>query len=344
MASDSSTSFAPPLPSTMRAWQVAERGTDPANGRIARPDPGPGEVLIQVAACGLNFADLLQIDGRYQVRATPPYTPGMELAGRVVAHGQGVLSPAIGARVAVLTDAGGLAEYAIAPADRCLPLPDAMDWVTAAAFQIAYGTSLLALDRRGRLKAGETLVVTGAAGGVGLTAVAIGRRMGARVIAVARGADRLAVAAKAGAEMLIDSAEAGLDLKARLKALGGADVIYDTVGGEMALGALGALRPEGRFLVIGFAGGDVPQFPANLMLVKNIEAIGVYFGGYQSFAPDVLTGVLAQLLDWQGAGALDPHVSHLLPFEAAGEGFTLLRERRATGKIVVTVGGDIGGV
>ena len=321
----------------MRAFQLVTTGATPALADLPRPDPGPGQVRIAVGACGLNFADLLMIAGKYQERPALPMTLGLELAGTVAALGPGVAGPAVGTRVAAFAGQGGLADHAIVAADRCLPIPDSMDFATAAAFQIAYGTSHLALTRRAHLAPGETLLVLGAAGGVGLTAVEIGKRLGARVIASARGPDRLAVAAAAGADHLIDSDAP--DLRAALKALGGVDVVYDAVGGPAFMDALRATRPEGRLLAIGFAGGEVPQIPANLLLVKNLTVIGLYWGGYPSFAPAALTDSLATLLDWYTKGWLTPHISHRLPLERAAEGLALLRDRRATGKVVITMDG-----
>jgi NADPH2:quinone reductase len=321
----------------MRAFQLLAHGSEPVMSDLPQPQPGPGQVRIAVGACGLNFADLLMIEGRYQERHALPLTLGMELAGTVDALGPGTPGPPPGTRVAAFAGQGGLADHAVVPADRCLPLPATMDIATAAAFQIAYGTSHLALTRRARLGAGETLLVLGAAGGVGLTAVEIGKRLGARVIASARGAERLAVAAQAGADHLIDSDAP--DLRGTLKALGGVDVVYDAVGGPAFMEALRATRPEGRLLTIGFAGGDVPQIPANLLLVKNLTVIGLYWGGYLSFAPDALTGSLSTLLDWHGKGWITPHISHRLPLSRAAEGLDLLRSRRATGKVVVTMDG-----
>lgn len=321
----------------MLAFQVSKTGAPPQLCRIDRPEPAAGEVRIRIIACGLNFADLLQIDGRYQERATPPFVLGMEIAGIIDAVGAGVVDPAPGCRVAVLATSGGLAEYVCAPADRCLRLPDHMGFEAAAAFQITYATSHVALHRRAALKTGETLLVTGAAGGVGLTAVELGKLAGARVIAVARGAERLAVAQKAGADHLIDSdlTRAPADLKAALKALGGVDVAYETIGGDMFTAALGAMRPEGRLLAIGFAGGTVPQIPANILLVKNIAVIGFYVGGYAGFAPGVMTGSMAALLDLYAQGRLHPHASHVLPLTRAAEALALLRTRQSTGKVVV---------
>lgn len=296
---------------------------------------------MRIIACGLNFADLLLSEGRYQERPELPFTLGMEVAGLVEALGPGVGAPAPGTRVAVFAGQGGLAEAGNFPAARCLILPDGMSFEEGAAFQVAYGTSHLALDRRAGLRSGETLLVTGAAGGVGLTAVEIGRQMGAKVIAVARGADRLAVARAAGADLVIDSAAHSADgLKALLKAEGGVDVAYETIGGEMFTAALGAMRPEGRLLTIGFAGGAVPQIPANHLLVKNVAVIGLYWGGYLSFRPDVLTDSLAELLRWHAEGRIRPHVSHVLPLAQADQALALLKDRRSTGKVVVRCDGS----
>ena len=300
----------------------------------AEPAPGPGEVLVAVRACGLNFADLLMIEGKYQERHDPPFTPGMEVSGEVLALGEGVTGIAAGDRVIGFPGHGGLAQRAVVPAVRCVAMPDAMDHVAGAAFQVAYGTSHLALTRAAGLQAGETLLVLGAAGGVGLTAVEIGAQIGARVIAVARGPEKLAVARAAGASHLIDST--GADLRAEVKALGGADVVYDPVGGADFMAALRATKPGGRILSIGFASGEVPQIPANLLLVKNLQVIGFYWGGHMGFAPDRLTASLAELMRWYVAGRLKPHVSHVLPLERAQDGLELLRSRRSTGKVVIT--------
>jgi NADPH2:quinone reductase len=213
-----------------------------------------------------------------------------------------------------------------------------MSFEDAAAFQIAYGTSHLALEHRARLQTGETLLVMGAAGGVGLTAVEIGKRMGARVIATARGPDKLRIAQAAGADHLIDS-EAP-DLRAALKALGGVDVVYDAVGGPAFMEALRATKPEGRLIPIGFAGGEVPQIPANLLLVKNLTVIGLYWGGYLKFAPQTLAASMKTLFAWYSTGGLRPHISHRFPLSQAQEALDCLRARKSTGKIVVTIQND----
>ncbi|MFP4275231.1 MAG: NADPH:quinone oxidoreductase family protein [Paracoccaceae bacterium] len=319
----------------MRAFQVSEIGSPAGLAEIARPEPARGEVLLRIEACGLNFADLLMEKGTYQDTPEAPFTLGMEVAGTVEAAGPDTQAPAPGTRVAIFGGQGGLAEFGVFPAGRCVPLPDAMPAEHAAAFPVAYGTSHVALDHRARLQPGETLLVLGAAGGVGLTAVEIGKLMGARVIACARGADKLDVAAQAGADHLIDAATA--DLRAEIRALGGADVVYDPVGGEQFEAAFRACRPEARILTIGFASGEVPQIRANHLLVKNISVLGLYWGGYLKFRPEVVTDSLARLMTWYAEGRIRPHVSHVLPLERAAEGLELLRARRSTGKVVISM-------
>ncbi len=316
----------------MRAIRITAPGAAVEMADIAKPRPGPGQIGVRIRACGLNFADLLMQKGTYQDTPPAPFTPGMELAGTVEELGEGVTRFARGDRVAVHAGHGGLAEFGAFDAARAVPIPDAMSFEHAAAFQIAYGTSHIALDHRARLQPGETLLVTGAAGGVGLTAVEIGRLMGARVIAQARGADKLAVARAAGADHLIDADE---DLRARVLELGGADVVYDAVGGDAWKAAFRACNPEARLLPIGFASGEVPQIPANHLLVKNLTVIGFYVGGYLKFRPEVLRNSLDTLIGWYVKGRLTPHVGHVLPLERTGEGLELLRSRRSTGKVVI---------
>lgn len=320
----------------MRAFRVTAAGAAPTLTDLPVPEPGPGEILVRIAACGLNFADLLILRGTYQDTPEAPFTLGMEVAGTVEALGPGVEGPAPGTRVAVFGGQGGLAEYGCFPADRAVPLPKGMDDVTGAAFQIAYGTSHVALSHRAQLRPGERLVVLGAAGGVGLTAVEIGKVMGAEVVACARGADKLEVARRAGADHLVPAEPD--ELRARLKALGGADVVYDPVGGALFDAAFRGCRPEARLLSIGFASGEVPRIRANHLLVKNLTVMGFYWGGYMAFRPEVVRDSLAKLMRWHGEGKLHPHVSHVLPLERLEEGLTLLQERRSTGKVVVRIG------
>lgn len=297
------------------------------------PNPGPGEALIRVVACGVNFADTLLVKGRYQEKPAPPFAPGMEIAGVVEAVGLDVdLTP--GVRVAALSGHGGMADYALAPASVTVPIPDVMSDAEAAAFLIAYGTSDVALGPRADLKPGETLLVLGAAGGVGLTAVEIGKIMGATVIASARGAEKLAAAAAKGADHLIDS---DADIRAEVKALGGADVVYDPVGGAQFDAALRATNPGARLLPIGFAGGGAPQIPADYLLVKNLAVHGVHWSAYRTLDPAVLRASFQRLFRWYEQGRLVPHISNRLPLAAANDALLLLAERRATGKVVIDV-------
>ncbi len=317
----------------MRAYRVTAPDTAPQLCDVPVPSPGPDQVRIDIHACGLNFADLLMIKGSYQDTPAPPFTLGMEPAGTINALGEGVEGFAVGDRVMIYGGQGGLAQQGVFDAARAIRLPDAMGFGHAAAFQIAYGTSHLALDYRARLQEGETLLVTGAAGGVGLTAVEIGKLMGARVIAQARGHDKLEIARKAGADHLIE-ADTG-DLRTQLLDLGGVDVVYDAVGGDVFKAAFRACRPEGRLLTIGFASGEVPQIPANHLMVKNLSVMGLYIGGLVKARPDVVRASMETLLDWYEKGRLHPHVSHILPLEQVGQGLDLLRSRTSTGKVVI---------
>lgn len=321
----------------MKAYQVSGFDAAPALVDMPVPAPAPGEVRVRIAACGLNFADLLMAKGTYQDTPTLPFTLGMEVAGLVEACGPGVTSPAVGTRVAVFAGSGGLAEAGLFEAARCVPIPDSMSFAEAAGFTVAYGTSHLALTDRAHLKAGERLLVLGAAGGVGLTAVELGAAMGAEVIAVARGADKLAVAEAAGASHLIDSDTA--DLRSAVKSLGGADVVYDAVGGGGFTAALRATNPGGRILVIGFASGEIPQIAANHILVKNVDVIGFYWGGYLAWAPERLAASLSDLMEMYSQGALRPHIGATYPLEQAADALDALRSRKVAGKVVVTMPG-----
>ena len=315
----------------MRAYAVEAEGAPPRLTEMPDPEPGPGSVVLRVAACGLNFADLLMAEGTYQEMPEPPFALGMEVAGTVEAVGEGVSGLAAGDRVAAFPGRGGLAERVAVPADRCLAMPEGLAMRTAAAMQVAYGTAELALDRA-RLATGETLLVLGAAGGVGLAAVEIGRHRGAVVIACARGEGKLAEARKAGADHVVDAED---DLREGVRALGGADVVFDPVGGALAEAAMRVMRPLGRLLVIGFASGAPPALKANHLLVKNHEVLGVYWGGYSRFAPERLTAGLTRVAQACAAGDLRPRVGAVLPMDRVEEGLAMLRERRSTGKVVI---------
>ena len=322
------------VPHPILAMQVTRLGEPLTAQMVILPQLGPGEVRVRVEAAGLNFGDLLIIEGTYQEKRPVPFTPGMEVAGTVIEVGTGVDGYYPGQKVASYCGFGGFAEEAILQASTCVPIPDAMGAETAAAFLIAYGTAHVALVHRANLKADETLVVLGAAGGVGLTAVELGRLMGAKVIAVARGAEKTALAKSAGADHVLDSETD--DIRTALKDLGGADVVYDPVGGPLFTAALRACKPEARVLPLGFASGEVPQIPANIILVKNISVLGYYWGGYAKFAPEVLAKSFSALFELYTQGKLAPHISHSLPLAKVNEALDLLRTRKAPGKVVVT--------
>lgn len=319
----------------MRAMQVTELGKPLSLQDIAHPSAGPGQVVVKVHTCGLNFGDLLAIKGTYQERPALPFTLGMELCGTVTEIGQDVAGFKVGQRVAAYCGFDALADFAAISADVCVPIPDVMTDEDAAAFLIAYGTSHVALDYKAHLREGERLLVLGASGGVGLTAVELGKLMGAEVIAVARGPEKLAIAKGAGADHLINSETD--DIRDCVKALGGADVVYDPIGGDQFKAALRACRPEARLIPLGFASGEVPQIPANHLLVKNLTVIGFYWGGYTRVNPKVLTDSFEVLTRWYVEGKIKPHVSHVLPLEQANEALDLLRTRKATGKVVVRI-------
>jgi len=322
----------------MRALQVVNFGGSPELRQLEIPKAGRGQLRIRIEACGLNFADLLMTKGTYQETPEPPFTLGLEVAGTVDEIGPNASGFEIGDRVAVFGGSGGLAEYGCFPAPLCVKLPAGMDAATAAAFQVAYGTSHLALTHRANLQPKETLVVLGAAGGVGLTAVEIGKAMGARVIAVARGADKCAVAEQAGADITLDSDET--DLKDAIRKAGGADVIYDPVGGALGDAAMRGLKRGGRFLVIGFASGDVQEVKLNHLLVKNIAVHGFYWGGYMMFDPAALQQSMQDLFAMYTEGKLRPHIGYRTELADAAVALEKLRKRETTGKVVVTVDHD----
>ncbi|MEE4376523.1 MAG: NADPH:quinone oxidoreductase family protein [Candidatus Competibacteraceae bacterium] len=322
----------------MRAVVCKQWGMPPDNlvlEELPSPIPEKDQVAIAVHACGINFADTLIAQGKYQTKPEPPFSPGMEVAGEVLACGSEVKTLKPGDRVMAVLSYGGFAEEVIAPAAAVVPLPTSMDFVTAAGFPVAYGTSHLALTRRAHLQPGENLLVHGAGGGVGLTAVEIGKQLGATVIATAGGADKLKIAAEHGADHLIDYSKE--DIRERVKALGGADVVYDPVGGDAFDASLRCINWEGRILAIGFASGKVPQPPANILLVKNCAVIGLYWGAYLWRNPPIMQNSLSELLSWHAQGKLKPHVSRTYPLEQAQEALADLLARRSTGKLVLTM-------
>lgn len=299
--------------------------------------PGPAQVRIRVAAAGLNFADLLVTAGKYQVKQEPPFIPGFEAAGVIEAVGPQVTAFKPGDRVMALPEAGGYAEFAVVPADRVYPAPQGLDAAEAAGFPIAYGTSYLALVEQAKLRAGEILLVHGAAGGVGLTAVEIGKALGATVIATAGGPDKCAIAAAHGADHVIDyKAE---DIRERVKDLvGGVDVIYDPVGGSAFDASLRVVNWNARILIVGFAGGTVPQIPANILLVKNVAAMGFYFGSWRQRRPELVAQAFRALDGLAQAGMLKPLVSHRLPLAEFRAALELIKSRQSTGKVALVTG------
>jgi len=308
-------------------------------GEVPDPSPGAGEVLLDIHACAVNFPDVLLIQNLYQMKPTLPFIPGSEIGGVVRQLGEGVTNVAVGDQVFVSSNTfGGMAEMAVMPASDCVVVPDGVDLVHAAAFMYGHGTSYHALSDRAHLKPGEFLLVLGAAGGVGLAAVELGALMGARVIAAASSDEKLALCRKHGAEFTINYATE--DLKTRIRELTnnhGADVIYDAVGGPFSEPALRSIALNGRFLVIGFAAGDIPKLPLNLTLLKECQVIGVFWGNYVRRSPELNQRNVDFLMDNLKAGKLSPYVSAAFPLERASEAFRQLADRKAQGRVVVTV-------
>jgi NADPH2:quinone reductase len=302
------------------------------------PDPvaAAGEVVIDVKAAGVNFPDGLMVRGEYQIKPPRPFTPGNEVSGIVSEVAPGVTSRRVGERVVALCGLNGFAEKVAVLAERTLPIPDAMDFNTAGGLMLVYGTSLHALRDKARLKAGETLLVLGAAGGVGLAAVELGVAMGARVIAAASTDEKLALAKAHGAEMTINYSSA--DLKAELKRLvpGGIDVVYDPVGGAMTEAAVRGLGWGGRLLVVGFANGEIPKLALNLLLLKEGEAIGVFWGSWTQREPAGHAAHVAQLMQWFTEGKIRPHIGGAFPLTRAKDAIAAVMDRKAHGKIVIT--------
>lgn len=294
------------------------------------------EVRIGVRASGVNFADTLQIAGKYQVKPPFPFTPGLEVAGEITAVGGAVRGLTVGTRVMAPTHGNAFAEEVVVPALAVVPIPATMDYVTAAAFPVAYGTSHWALAERGSLRDGETLLVLGAAGGVGLTAVEIGKAMGARVIAAAGSPEKLAIAREHGADDLIDYSRESVRDRVRSMTGGlGADVVYDPVGGDVFDQAIRAVNWKARMLVVGFAAGRIQTVPANLVLVKNIMIAGVAWGLEGERDPGAISAQLGELLRWWEAGKLKPRVARTYPLAETAAAMRALLSRQHAGKIVL---------
>jgi NADPH2:quinone reductase len=300
------------------------------------PKAGAGEIVVDVAAAGINFPDILMIAGQYQVKTPPPFVPGNEAAGVVAAVGDKVSRFAVGDKVIITPPGGAFAEKCVVDEKLAMPLPDELDFEQGAGYAITYGTSYHALKQSANLQPGETVLVLGAAGGVGITAVEIAKAMGARVIAAASSDKKLEFAVAAGADETVNYSEGSLkDAVKQLTDGKGADIIYDPVGGELADQALRATAWHGRYLVIGFASGDIPKFPANIALLKEASIIGVWWGTWAAKNPkDQLKNVqeLAALIT---AGKLQPRITESYAFDDYKEAFKAITERRALGKVVL---------
>ena len=302
------------------------------------PEPGPDEVVVDVRACSATFPDVLMIQGLYQFKPSFPFSPGGEVAGVVASVGDGVTTVAPGDRVIVPLGWGGMAEKVRAPASTAVPLPEGVGFEAAAGFLYAYGTSFHALRDRGELQPGETLLVLGAAGGVGLAAVELGATMGATVIAAASSESKLAVCRERGAAMTIDYEQE--DLKSAVRELTGGrgpDVVYDPVGGRYSEPALRSIAWSGRYLVIGFAAGEIPKVPLNLPLLKGCSVVGVFWGAFVQHEPERAADNARELVGMLGDGRLQPYVSATFPLADGGLAIRHLAERKAEGRVVVTV-------
>jgi NADPH2:quinone reductase len=304
---------------------------------VPPPMPGPGEAVIAVKAAAVNFPDILIIENKYQIKPPLPFSPGSEAAGIVKGIGEGVTGCKPGDAVTAFTAYGAFAEEVKTDARRVFPLPEGMDFATGAAFGLTYATSDFALRDRGELEAAETLLVLGAAGGVGVAAIEVGKALGAWVIACASTNEKLAICRQHGADATINYSTE--DLRDRVSSLTegrGIDVVYDPVGGPYTEPALRSLAWRGRLLVVGFAAGDIPRIPLNLTLLKGCSIIGVFWGEFMRREPDRFAGAMRQLGRWFREGKLKPHISATLPLTRASEALALMAGRKVTGKVVLT--------
>ena len=324
----------------MRAIRVHEIGNLDVlqlDEDVPSPTPGPGEVRIAVHAAGGNFADILVIAGTYQYKPETPFSPGLECAGEIIDVGEGVTDFKPGDRVMANLHGGGYAEEVIAEAASVEPMPDGMNFITAASFPVAYATVAVALThKRVDLQAGEVLLVHGAAGGVGLACVDVGKAMGATIVATASTDEKLAVAKEYGADHLINTTNE--PIRDRVKQMvGGADVVFDPVGGDVFKQSLRCINSDGRLVIIGFAGGDIQQIPSNHLLVKNVSAVGMAMGAYRITDPSVVTRGYMDLRRWFAEGKLRPKISHTFPLEQTKEALEVIQQRKVIGKVVVKV-------
>ena len=312
---------------------------------IPAPVAAPGDLIVRVRACAINFPDVLIIEDKYQLKPQRPFAPGGEIAGEVLAVGEGVSGWPIGARLIAALGFGGLAEQVIVPADRAIPLPAERSFEEGSALLMTYATAIHALVDRGKLKAGQTLLVLGAAGGVGIAAIEIGKALGARVVAAVSSEEKAEAAREAGADATLvypagpfdrDGQKALAGLFKEAVGPAGADVILDPVGGDYSEAALRAIAWEGRFLVVGFPAG-IAKLPLNLTLLKSCDVCGVFWGAFAARDPRANAAHVEQLFRWWDEGRIAPRISATYPLERAGEAIAALRDRRAFGKLVVTL-------
>ncbi|MFN4359880.1 MAG: NADPH:quinone oxidoreductase family protein [Hylemonella sp.] len=322
----------------MHAWLCTDpTGVDALEWKeLPTPQPGPGQVLIEIKAASLNFPDLLIVQNKYQIKPPLPFVPGAEYAGVVQAVGEGVTNLKTGQPVACLSGTGGFGTHTLAPAALCLPLPPGFPFEDAAAFIMTYATSHHALIDRGQLRAGETVLVLGAAGGVGTAAIQIAKAQGARVIAAASSDDKCALCTKIGADAVINYSTQ--DLRERLKALTGGkgpDVIYDPVGDELAEPALRSIAWRGRYLVIGFAAGPIPALPFNLPLLKGASIVGVFWGDFAKREPQANAAMMGALAQWYAQGKIKPVLDSVLPMTELKAAYARMGARDVKGKLVL---------
>ena len=305
---------------------------------IKKPEPGPGELLVRVHAAALNFFDTLIIENKYQFTPDRPFSPAGEISGVIEACGAGVDVERLGESVIAYVRWGGARDYVVIRAEEALPMPDGLGFEEAAGLMITYGTTIYALRSRAKLRPGETLAVLGASGGAGLAAVEIGHLMGARVIACASSDDKLALCRAHGADELLNYAE--FDLKAALKSVTdrkGVDVVYDPVGGDLAEAALRATGWCGRYLVIGFASGTIPKMPLNLVMLKSVDVLGVFWSESILIEPQAHRENMRQIMEWVQAGALKPHIDRVCPLEETPQAIRAIANREAKGKVIVSL-------
>jgi NADPH:quinone reductase len=322
----------------MHAWLCENPvGVDAVTWKeMPTPAPGPGEVLLEIKAASLNFPDILIVQNKYQMKPALPFVPGSEYAGVVQALGTGVTHLKVGQSVACLSGTGGFATHTLAPAERCMPLPPGFSFVDAAAFIMTYATSHHALVDRAQLKAGETVLVLGAAGGVGTAAIQIAKAMGAKVIAAASSDEKCALCKSIGADSTINYAKE--NLREALKALtggNGPDVIYDPVGGDFAEPAFRSIAWRGRYLVVGFAAGPIPALPFNLALLKGASIVGVFWGDYSRREPKANAAMMAELAQWYGQGKIKPVIDSTMPMAELKAAYAHMGSRGVKGKLVM---------